>query len=215
MSESKCWYELNIGVEDALRSDFTFTPANPIAHEIPMYHQFKPTCNEDIYNPEWIKYMESIGVPINIKATSLVFSRNKHEYDLLAHIDTREDELFDSPVDDYSRYTVSAINIVIGGDESKMIWYDIPENYAHHRKVINPNAEHKPAIVWPVQHLKKIDSHTLSQTKLTLVRTNLPHSITNGKTDRYCVSTKFHKSMRHLDWDGIVDHFRKHNLIAS
>jgi hypothetical protein len=90
-----------------------------------------------------------------------------------------------------------------------MVWYELPEG-DHTPKTSSAGT---PYLSWPVRDLKEIDRHTLSTTKLTLVRVDVPHAIIVKKHERWCISARPEGPDDFLDWNKTVNYFRSNNLL--
>lgn len=80
----------------------------------------------------------------------------------------------------------AAINWVLTGRQSDMIWYD-PLDQGNTEYVVGSKREH---IYWNENQVVEIDRHTM--TGPCLVRTDIPHKVINYDTEpRWCVSVRF------------------------
>ena len=204
---NKCWYELDIDMTEAFQDSWSVNIGKL---------NFRPTYNTEIYKPEFMQKLISLGAIIDPTELSLVFHRDPYVTDIKAHIDTRRPEYYGTPLNFKKRYTVAALNWVTGGEGAKMVWYETPENYEGAIDDADPQlpAAYAPYTSWLTYKLKRLDEHAF-RPKLTLVRVDVPHAITYGTTHRYCVSTKLDNSLDDLSWEQIVEHFHKHKLITQ
>jgi hypothetical protein len=152
---NNCWYKLNIDISHALRKDWTW--------EIPDLSKLNIMIKgRQIFNQDWLEYMNSIDIPINYV---MLFYRNSRLPMTNAHVDVIRwdgislNSIFCVPY---------ALNWVLDGEDSKMIWYNLPQ--------INPIIKHTvantPYLDWPVETLTEIDQCEIKNS-LTLVRTDI------------------------------------------
>lgn len=104
---------------------------------------------------------------------------------------------------------VYALNVVYGGADSLMIWYEHP-GYANNIPV---EEMHAPYRMWKASNLKEVDRATLPDHKVVLTRVDLPHEVRGGTEGRWCVSMRFAEQPWLSNWDITVAHFKALNVI--
>jgi len=184
MKEDHCWYNLNIDISNALRSDISFTRSDL------RVWSFKDP--REVFSDSWIDYMTRLGFPI---FEIMVFYRPANCVDTEAHVD--------GFTGSYKSY---AINWVVGGDDSEMIWYNLPEQEPPQTFTMAKT----PYLSWPIKQLTEIDRCTISNTP-TLVKVNLPHSIIVKDQPRICISFRA-KSFRN-NWNFVTKYLKVKNLL--
>ena len=143
----------------------------------------KPSGNKhiriprEIINQEFIKFFDNYGIYlIGVEAFYTVPNgKNMIHSDVL--------ELGD----------VAKINWIYGGDSSLMHWYQ-PNDLYHPENVIAKHGESKTRIGSPSLRFLPTDVDILYSEPIhspSIVQVGCPHNITNGPTDRYCISTIF------------------------
>ena len=163
--------------------------------------------DSSIFNTEWLNYMDSINLPVS---RTMLFYRIPIANDLPslgAHIDINRDSL--------TECVPWAINWVIEGDNSKMTWYKLPnDDKAGYQ--IKRTMSNTPFVEWSVNDLIKIDQHEIKNC-LTLVKTDVPHSITMGTGPRWCISVRstLNDSTMSYTWEELIDHLRSLNLLIE
>jgi hypothetical protein len=100
-----------------------------------------------------------------------------------------------------------SINWCIGGADSEMIWYEMPET----EKSISYTSANTVYISWDTGTLKEIERHHIGE-EATLVRTDIPHSIKMGPEPRWCFSLRL-SSLENFEWDQAVHMFKEMNLL--
>ena len=103
-----------------------------------------------------------------------LFYKNKDAQHSVAHVD----------VSVLGTLHGGAINWTLDPDDAEMVWYETP-HYEHTGEVgttINNQSKE-----WPIAGLKELDRCHVGQ-KATLVRTDVPHTVDIGNTDRWAVS---------------------------
>lgn len=192
---AKCWYRLNLNVEHAISKDWQFPKIEGLSGGRGIW-----SFREDkIFNPEWIKYMNDVALPIK---SSIVFYREPNLVDIGAHIDLLGE------VGEDTTTTYLGFNWVFGGKGSEMIWYDVPPG---ERNIQITSAGNK-FLAWPLTELAEIDRCPI-QNVPTLVRVDHPHSISVGNEARWCISAR--TSMHDMTWDEAVEHLKTKNIIID
>ena len=125
-----------------------------------------------LFSKEWLEYLENDFsiFPGHVQ----LFYKNKNAQHSVAHVD----------VSSTGTLHGGAINWTLDLDDAEMVWYETPD-YEHTGKVkttINDQSKE-----WPISGLKELDRCHVGQ-KATLVRTDVPHTVDMGNTDRWAVS---------------------------
>ena len=86
---------------------------------------------------------------------------------------------------------VGKINWVYGGDNSLMHWYQVNDSYNPEvtDERIKPTVVNSPSLRFQRSAVDRIHSQEVGCPSIVQVGT--PHNITNGPTDRFCISTIF------------------------
>lgn len=193
---NNCWYELKIDTSNALRKDWAWDVSELVNN------MNVKVVDHSIFNIEWLDYMESIGIPIY---RAVLFYRypsdNTRHY---AHIDINKTVTGTVPW---------AINWVIGGENSKMVWYNFPKDYYDLSKdnCVERTMANTPYVSWKINDLTEIEQREIKNVS-TLVRTDIPHSITMGEVPRWCISIK--RSLSYT-WEELIVHLRSKNLLIE
>lgn len=188
---NNCYYKLNIDINRCFRNDFKFpTPSGN-------YGVWHPKA-ADVFNYNWLKYMEKIGVPLY---TVMIFYRGPFSGTQHAHVDIGKEDPFE--------LTPWGINWVFGGKGSSMVWYDLPNDG---KMEINYTQAKTPYIYWYTNQLKEIERLELTEGTVALVNTALPHSIEMKEDPRWCFSVRT-SIPDNQSWDEITEIFNKKNII--
>jgi len=187
----RCWYETNINFDPHFSLEKL-----PVIGSTEYYKQegiWKKPISE-IFSKEWIDYVDSIG--LELWKSTLLFYRRPNYYAHRAHVDIQT--------------ICCGINWIIGGEDSEMIWYKLPEG-EHKTKT---SIAGTPYLSWPTIELEEIGRHKLSTTKLTLVRVDIPHAILVKSKDRWCISVRPISKQFEL-WDDTVDYLLSKKLLVD
>jgi hypothetical protein len=188
----QCYYRLKIDTTDALNPSWSMPiPKNN-------YGIWAPKA-ENIFSKTWLEYTAGLGIDFK---HALLFYRGPNTTSREAHVDTH--------ADDHS-FVNFAVNWVIGGANSKMNWYKMPPDGA--ATIVKDNTSDVPYTTFQFKDLEYIESCKIVN-EVTLVRTNLPHSITMGSEPRWCISARVGKD-KDTSWDDIVEQFRAKNLLVE
>lgn len=186
---NNCWYKLKVDCP-VINSQWNFpTPNNSSGNGVWRLNI------RDIVDAEWLKYIEKLNIPIVNHA--MLFYRPSNFNTNFAHIDIKV-----GSVD----CDISGLNFVVGGEDSDMIWYELPKK---EKKILYTVAE-TPYINWPIDELKEIDK-TRIQSNLTLVRVDVPHAIIMGEKPRWAISIRLKGNIK--TWDKMVEMFQTLNLL--
>lgn len=152
----------------------------------------------DIFTSDFLNKLSVFGLKFY---RCIVFSRSKNMIEESeAHIDIYGKSL--QPV-------YVGFNIIIGGLDSHMIWYDNPSN----NNDISYTSENTPYISYKPTDLTELYRATLPQMSLLTVRTDLPHAVTVGNDDRLCFSLRMNNFFD--SWDNAIFWLKSKNLIIS
>lgn len=185
-----CYYKLKIDTTNALNPNWKL-PVSKTDYGI------WSVDAATMFNLEWLRYVADIG--LNIKH-ALVFYRAPYCTSKEAHVDTHIKDL---------KKVNFGINWAIGGNESSMHWYTLPDDNGIFKDVKSDS----PYLTYKFNEIKYIESCRI-QDQVTLVRTNLPHSITMGPDPRWAISARTHIS-EDMQWEDVVDLFRSKNLLVE
>lgn len=131
------------------------------------------TLNPNIlFSKEWLEYLENDFsiFPGHVQ----LFYKNKNAQHSVAHVD----------ISSTGTLHGGAINWTLDLDDAEMVWYE-ESDYKHTGKV--DTTIHNRSKEWPIVRLKELDRCHIGQ-KATLVRTDVPHTVDMGNTDRWAVS---------------------------
>ena len=192
MNEQKhCWYNLKIDTTDCFLEGYKL-PEPKKGYGIWSIH------TKDIFSPQWLEYTESIGVFIS---SAMIFHKGSFTNFPDAHIDIRS-------VDPLCLSTFG-INWCYGGKNSEMVWYETP---------IEPkNVSYTPAntafLSWNINELKEIERRHIGN-EVSLVRTDIPHSINMDADPRWAISARC-REWEGNEWETIIEELRKKNLLIE
>jgi hypothetical protein len=189
---NNCWYSLDIDISNALRKDWEWNIPESSTLDV-------KTENIQIFNQDWLDYMRSIGIPV---VRAMLFYRNSMSTQKNAHVD-----LSGPDSNGNISYVNYSMNWVLRGKASEMIWYNLPGENVN----VKYSMANTPYIQWPVSTLEEIERVNI-QNSLTLIRTDIPHSIQVQAEPRWCISAR---SASWFTWQQAVDHFRSKNLLIE
>jgi len=184
MSELNCYYPVKVDISSALRDDWRF-PNDYNPNRIWMFN------SNDIFNSDWLDYTTSIGLPI---AHAMVFNRQPGSHRFTAHVD--------------SENLNNALNWVYGGEESSMVWYDLPNDLG----LSGITSAGTPFSQWPKNQLKYLTKTNIN-TSPTLVRVDIPHVVEMPVTgsERWCISVRLNLFLP--TWEDTVNYYTSKNLL--
>jgi hypothetical protein len=188
-----CWYTLDIDISNALRKDWEWNIPESSTLDVKIE-------NTRIFNQDWLDYMQSIGIPV---VRAMLFYRNSMCIQKNAHVDLRGPDSNGN-----ISYINYAMNWVLGGKDSEMIWYNLPDKNID----VKYSMANTPYIQWPISTLEEIERVNI-QNSLTLIRTDIPHSIQVQSEPRWCISAR--SDISGYSWQQAVDHFRSKNLLIE
>lgn len=188
----RCAYELdNFDITQAVDPTWTWPRADP--------EQVTVLTNAVAITDQWIEYCKTTW-QLEYDHT-LSFIRPRPHIDPTCHIDIdtqNPDEL--APM--------TAINWCMGGERSRMIWWDTLNNPPTTGAYTDATGVQTAYRIWPISECKMLDSAHIGL-KPTLTRICLPHSI-NTARPRWTISVRF---KRIGDWTQTVEHFRQRGAI--
>lgn len=191
MKKTNCWYNLNIDITDAFKSDWVWPEPKNKSLLI-----LSESNTQNIFNTRFMDYMSSIDVPVNFALYFNSLSKYKTDF---AHIDMT--------CNNTTQPWPWAINWVLGGENSELVWYETPIGTNRHEDVANT-----PYMPFPIEGLVKIDNCNVLA-KAILIRTDVPHAAWVTDDQRWCMSIR--SSLKYNTWDSIVTHLRDLNLLIE
>lgn len=191
------YLDLKIDFRSALLDDYRLLePDDPKLRQFGIYGNPRK-----ILTDEWLHAQSKLGLDIT---SAIVFYKPANWRMDVAHVDVVKQ--------DPNGAVVCAINWIIGGDGSNMIWYD-KKNDAR-GDAVDDDMHLIPRAVYDVKNLIELHRADVGNGKLTLVRTNIPHTIECGPTPRWCISMRAPYG-RFKSWDKALEFFRDINLKIS
>jgi hypothetical protein len=191
MNEQKhCWYNLKIDITNCFLEGFKLPKPEG---QSGIWHPLA----KDIFTPQWIEYMESIGFFI---CSVVIFYRGSN-YTSQAHVDIIKAE----PLS----FSDFGINWCYGGKNSEMVWYETP---LEPKSVSYTNAN-TPYMSWNINELKEIERTHIGN-EVSIVRTGIPHSIKMDADPRWAISARCFKS-ENPNWETAIEDLRKKNLLIE
>lgn len=162
-------------------------------HIFPDHIQINPEWREMVYYDYGLKFWHS-----------LLFWRPAHYTDNVAHID------IDLKHKEHKLNAIT-INWCLGGRQADLIWYHEPETKTRTR-YSNALGQVIEKISWPINELTEA-TRTSIETIPTMVRTDLPHSVSTAKQARWCFSLRFYPEG--MNWQENVDYLQHKGLICG
>lgn len=196
MNKNHCWYKLNVKhTSNAISMHWRFPEIQGNYGIWSLDGQIK-----NIFTEEWLEHMGSVGLyPEHI----MLFYRGIGERSTGAHVDILP------PGKPPLEFTTAALNFVLMGDNSEMVWYETPEK----PKDVSFTPAKTPYIEWKKTELKEIDRVHVGR-ELMVVRTNVPHTVEMGNTPRWCISTRLFENHK-LTWEETIERLRSTGLIKE
>lgn len=185
-----CWYTLNLDIKGAIRKDWKFP--NTDLHGIWRLPAW------DVFELEWLKKCFALGLEFS---ALMLFHRKPFVGTNGAHIDLNTKD--NTQIDTY------AVNWILGGAGSQMIWYELPPGDLP----VSYTSANTPYTYWPLNELTEIDRCSI-RLQPTLVKIDKPHSIEMGPEERWCISARPRLKNR-MEWDELLDHLRSLNLLVE
>jgi hypothetical protein len=150
---------------------------------------------KEIFVPSFLEKLSSISKVIG----AVIFNKTKHQIDSNAHVDV---ELINNQL----VYINYGLNIVFDNSTdipSKMKWYS--RRFPNMEKKVLMSAGNTPYMNFDIGELYLEAEHCINE-YVTLVRTDVPHSISLGNGHRTCISVRFDEN---YDWDTATNLFNK------
>jgi hypothetical protein len=186
------WYNIKIDTSNPFSAKWKFPEVSITGYGI--------WCipAQDVFSQEWLSYVSSLGLDL---VHTMIFYRGPYKSTRFAHLDLYSGDPF----------TINhfAINWVIGGIGSEMVWYKKP---AEKFEVLWTPAD-TPYVQWEKSELEMIDRCAI-KTQMTLVNVGIPHSVNVTEQGRWCISVRTGDD-DDLPWDQIVEKMRKLNLLIE
>lgn len=196
MLDNNCWYNLNVkSTETALNENWSFPPTSGNYGIWDLDGKIK-----NIFTQDWIDYMSSIGLKIE---HVMLFYRNVGLGKFGAHVDIIP------PGKPPLSFTTAALNFVLQGEGSEMVWYKTPSK----PKEVEFTSAKTPYIEWPISELEEADRVNIGS-RLMVVRTNVPHTVEMGNAPRWCISIRLFENHK-LSWEETINRLRSLNLIEE
>lgn len=195
--DNNCWYKLDLSsTKTAIRQDWIFPTPSELNYGI------WNLSADSIFSEQWLQYLKTLGIPLD---QVMLFYRGAGFDRKIAHIDVLPSS------EETEKYIAGALNFVLKGNGSSMVWYGIPKASTKIRFIL-PNT---PFLAWSVSELEEIDRVHVGE-ELMLVRTSVPHNIEMGDESRWCISIRsMNNANGDMSWDQLVDHFRSLNLLIE
>jgi hypothetical protein len=192
MNEQKhCWYNLKIDTTNCFLEGYKLPKTNG---ELGIWSLHA----KDIFKPQWLEYVESIGVFIT---SAMIFYRGPGTGITHAHIDI-------SDVEPLSLSTFG-INWCYGGKNSEMVWYETPIE----PKQLSYTPAKTPYMSWNINELKEIERTHIGN-EVSIVRTNIPHGIKMDTDPRWTISARY-SELEGAKWETIIEELRDRNLLIE
>jgi hypothetical protein len=154
--------------------------------------------NEIVFDKDWLNCIKELD--ISLSKYAMVFYRPANFNTNYAHIDIN--------VDDTTKSTVLGLNWIIGGEDSEMVWYELPND----NKNLSYTVANTPYVNWKMGELKEVDRCRI-HSKLTLVRVDVPHGIIMRNSPRWAFSLRLSGNKK--NWDEAVSFFKSKNLLEE
>lgn len=191
MNNEYCWYNLNLDITGALRSDFSLDEPSWTVKRCP--HA------TDLFNQSWLDYMTDLGLTVT---NTMVFYRLPSDKIEEAHSDI----YFES--DGTMVYRSFAINWAIGGEDSEMEWYRQTDQPVD----LELTMANTHFFSWPIEQLTKIDQVAITNVP-TVVRVDLPHRIVVRDRPRIGISVRTRPFNN--KWSNIVAYLRFKKILIE
>lgn len=191
MSEH-CFYRLKINTAGALNPSWKMPQHNG------QYGIWSPPA-EKIFSKEWLEYTGALGIDFH---HALLFYRGPYATSKEAHVDTHAED---------HKFVRFAVNWVIGGDESEMHWYKMPDMSA--ASTVKDPKTNVPYTTFQFRDLELLESCKIAD-EVTIVKTDLPHSVTMGKEPRWCISARLQYG-NEPTWEEMLGYLRQKNLLVE
>lgn len=192
------WYRLNINFNDIVSPEWIFPNPNKF-----MLSTFVEQADK-IFKKEWLDDFRSRGFHLHVVR---LFHRKPNYNEDMAHVD----HYFDN--DDCLTLPTFGINFVLGGTDSEMIWYELPE-YLRPAGGLKFKAEDSAKFVtdWNTKILGPIVDRCVIDNQGTLVNVSIPHHIKMSNEPRWCISMR--PWNLDLSWEEIVNKMKENNYLC-
>ena len=111
IENNNCWYKLNIkSTESAINKSWGFPTVNG-------NYGIWDLQDKSIFNKEWLDHLKELGLAVD---HIMLFYRGPGLNRTTAHIDVVP------PATDILEFTTGALNFVLNGKDSDMVWYETP-----------------------------------------------------------------------------------------
>jgi hypothetical protein len=177
-----CWYNLDVDTSHAINENFEWPVVDKNGRN--MIWQYSDPSK--IFSQTWLDSVKSIGLDLG---SVMLFWRPSRFRNIDAHVDVS--------TKDPAKFATAALNIVINGRGSTMLWYKKPEG----EHEIKWTMAKTPYLTWPVKDLEEIERKEIGMA-LTMVRVDVPHAIYCSDEDRWCISARFRQQFP--DWETAV-----------
>lgn len=161
------------------------------------YGIWYPPAHE-IFSEQWLNYTKELGIDFT---HALLFYRGPNTTSKEAHVDTHAES---------HKFVNFAVNWVIGGAGSKMHWFKLPDMKV--ASTVKDPKTNVPYTTFQYKDLEYIESCSISN-QVTLVKTDVPHSITMGREPRWCISARVMNDQ--LTWEEIINYLRGKNILIE
>lgn len=192
----KCWYELDIDISKAIKETWKLPNSSKVDSSYGIWY-LQP---RDIFNDAWLEYMTDKSITIT---EVMLFYRGPYRTNAAAHIDLKS---FKEPTEVYP----FALNWVIGGKGSSMVWYKQPSDKID----IKLTAAKTKYADWKISELKEVDRHTITN-NITLVNVGVPHNIIMGSQDRWCISARSNMLNNIEEWHSVVEYLKNKEVLIN
>jgi hypothetical protein len=178
------WYRLSVDTSRALKSGFVWPEIEPGTKR----REFFYTNPSDILDDDWLKLWLDRGSKIT---SVILFWRAAGSDHGWAHIDVNA-----------KRYvTTCAINWAYDNGNTQMVWYDPPAASEINDREISVAPGNTHSLTFKMSDLNEINRCHIGL-QPTLVRTNIPHTVLVGDSNRWGISMRF--GGRYQTWDDAV-----------
>lgn len=192
MIDNKCWHNINLDTSFAINPSWQFPIVDNSARHICRYSP------SEIFSTKWLEYMKNNSFDVS---GAMIFYGPPNFQNIDAHVDLMTRDVI--------KPAIYALNWIIGGKYSEMVWYNMPDISNQEIKWTPANT---PFMKWPVSSLNEVDRHSIS-TELTMVRVDIPHAIFVKDEPRWCISIRINDIDSIIDWQSAIDYFDSKNLI--
>ena len=215
--EQPC-YELNINIQDAINPKWQSTWADP-KHPSGYVWLWYNDDAQKIFNLEWIKYMESLGLVV--KNGAMFFRPRTINFEDGPHIDTGKHRF---TISHYGINFLMDLSHIIGieksstnyVDDSTMAWYELDERPIE--TVLSNNIKDRPSrYLTASEHYDKEIYRALIGDKCFLVDTSIPHHVRKSLSGQPRLAISIRNSVPGdndvLTYSDAVRYFRENKLI--